>query len=427
MTIVVVCRPTPWICSDYWFRLIWRDKRNGSMTDEGWLVPLGLTLALGAAFLMRGDADPEGITPGSTLGRKGSGVWGGISWWDGWNQSLFDGVVPRAGWEANGSTVWKGSTSTAGIGDVAKGTIGTEEGASEDGWFDSSSWVLALNWSKLAEKKNGKQGDVCTEKHLPKDADGLAVADTSRLENRASPLLFIDARRAFLPGWFLLFDFMLQLAEFLTQLLYRKRSADDILIVERDMFRLTSICVWYSLHWSAMELICSSIWLLSCFMFSICVSQIFIWSVSRFIEPSRGDAIPSIIDRRSLLNSFDCCSWLTDESKDSRSACAEFDWSSKSFRSCSMLSRRWRSVSIFRWMSAKDSSIVWIIVLVCSTFVTQVRIVSSILCRSNSSAFSRDFKSLICSCKRDFWLESSCSRCRSHSNRFLRSNSLRAA
>ncbi len=75
----------------------------------------------------------------------------------GWNQSLFAVVEPISDWDANGSTVWNGSTSTAGGGgggeeeEVVVGSTGNEEEVSDDWWFKSLEDVWALNWSKLAE------------------------------------------------------------------------------------------------------------------------------------------------------------------------------------------------------------------------------------------------------------------------------------
>jgi len=107
--------------------------------------------AFGAAFFVLDDVTAGKLSVGSVFGRNGSTVIGVFSLFDGWNQSLFVVVEPISDWEANGSTVWNGSTSIVGEEEVAVGATGNEEETSEDWLFKSLEDILALNWSKLAE------------------------------------------------------------------------------------------------------------------------------------------------------------------------------------------------------------------------------------------------------------------------------------
>ncbi len=108
-------------------------------------------LGFGAAFFILGDATIGTLSVGSVFGRNESTVGGILSLFDGWNQSVFAVVEPISDWEANGSTVWNGSTSTVGEEEVAVVATGNEVDTSEDWLFKSLEDMLALNWSKLAE------------------------------------------------------------------------------------------------------------------------------------------------------------------------------------------------------------------------------------------------------------------------------------
>ncbi len=115
------------------------------------IKPFRLGLTFGAAFFIFGDATTGKLSIGAILGRNGSTVVEVSSLVDGWNQLLFSVVEPISDWEANGSTVWNGSTSSiVGRGEVVVEATGNEE----DGLFKSSEVISALNWSKLAENKH---------------------------------------------------------------------------------------------------------------------------------------------------------------------------------------------------------------------------------------------------------------------------------
>ncbi len=112
--------------------------------------------AFGAAFFALGDATTGRFSVGSGFARNGSTVVGVFSLFGGWNQLVFAVVVPTSDWEANGSTVWNGSTSIVGGEEevAAVGTTGNGEEGSEDKSFVD---VFVLNWSKLAENNEASK------------------------------------------------------------------------------------------------------------------------------------------------------------------------------------------------------------------------------------------------------------------------------
>lgn len=123
--------------------------------DQKIIKPLRFGFAFGAAFFTRGDAIGGGTSSTDwVFVRNGSTVVDAFSSFDGWNQSLLAVVEPTSDWEANGSTVWNGSTSIVGEEEVATGTTGNEEELSSEIWlfksFEDDGLVL-LNCSKLAE------------------------------------------------------------------------------------------------------------------------------------------------------------------------------------------------------------------------------------------------------------------------------------
>ncbi len=115
--------------------------------------------AFGAAFFALGDAVTGRFSVGSVFERNGSTAVGVFSLFDGWNQSVFAVVAPISDWEANGSTVWNGSTSIVGEEEevAAVGTTGNEDERSEDWLFKSLEDVLVLNWSKLADNNEASK------------------------------------------------------------------------------------------------------------------------------------------------------------------------------------------------------------------------------------------------------------------------------
>ncbi len=90
--------------------------------------------------------------------KKGSTVVGIFSLFDGWNQSVFAIVEHISDWEANGSTVWNGSTSIVGEEEeeeeevVAVRTTDNEEETAEDWLLKSLEDILTLNCSKLTKQ-----------------------------------------------------------------------------------------------------------------------------------------------------------------------------------------------------------------------------------------------------------------------------------